>query len=52
MVIVARDMLYSFPNIRISLMVSIGGGILSLTHDIYLGDIIVSALRDGKGSVF
>ncbi|KAH8790560.1 hypothetical protein BGZ57DRAFT_753192, partial [Hyaloscypha finlandica] len=50
--IVARDMLYSFPNIRIGLIVSISGGTLSLTYNIYLGDIIVSALRDRKGSVF
>ncbi|KAH8781603.1 putative WD-repeat protein [Hyaloscypha finlandica] len=46
---VARDMLYSFPNIRISLIVSISGGAPSLTHDIHLGDIVVSAPRDGKG---
>jgi len=49
---VARDMQHSFPNIRISLMVSIGGGTLSPTHDIHLGDIVVSAPRDGKGGVF
>ena len=33
---VARDILYSFPNIRIGLMVSISGGALSLKHDIRL----------------
>jgi hypothetical protein len=49
---VARDILHSFPNIRISLIVSISGGALSPTHDIYLSDIIVSAPRDGKGGVF
>jgi nucleoside phosphorylase len=49
---VARDMLHSFPNIRIGLMVGIGGGALSQTHDIHLGDIVVSAPRDGKGGVF
>jgi nucleoside phosphorylase len=31
--IVARDMLHSFPNIRIGLMVGIGGGAPSLKHD-------------------
>jgi len=49
---VARDMLHSFPNIRIGLMVGIGGGAPSPTHDIHLGDIVVSAPRDGKGGVF
>jgi len=49
---VARDMLHSFSNIRIGLMVGIGGGALSQKHDICLGDIVVSAPRDGKGGVF
>ncbi|RYP43974.1 hypothetical protein DL768_009519 [Monosporascus sp. mg162] len=49
---VARDMLHSFPNVRIGLMVGIGGGAPSRRHDIRLGDIVVSAPRDGKGGVF
>ena len=49
---VARDMLHSFPNIRIGLMVGIGGGAPTLQHDIRLGDIVVAAPRDGKGGVF
>jgi nucleoside phosphorylase len=49
---VARDMLHSFPNIRIGLMVGIGGGAPSPKHDIRLGDIVVSAPRDGRGGVF
>jgi nucleoside phosphorylase len=49
---VARDMLHSFPNIRIGLMVGIGGGAPSRKHDIRLGDIVVSAPRDGNGGVF
>jgi nucleoside phosphorylase len=49
---VARDMLHSFPNVRIGLMVGIGGGALSLKHDIRLGDIVVSVSRDEKGGVF
>ncbi|OCK95650.1 purine and uridine phosphorylase [Cenococcum geophilum 1.58] len=48
---VARDMLYSFPNVRIGLMVGVGGGAPSRKHDIRLGDIVVSAPRDGKGGV-
>ncbi|KAL7913596.1 nucleoside phosphorylase domain-containing protein [Trichoderma velutinum] len=49
---VARDMLHSFPNVRIGLMVGIGGGAPSPSHDIRLGDIVVSAPRDGMGGVF
>ena len=49
---VARDMLHSFPNIRIGLMVGIGGGAPSPSHDIRLGDIVVSAPCDRKGGVF
>jgi hypothetical protein len=49
---VARDMLHSFPNIRIGLMVGIGGGAPSAKHDIRLGDIVVSAIGNGKGGVF
>ncbi|KAL7935390.1 hypothetical protein V8C35DRAFT_321484 [Trichoderma chlorosporum] len=49
---VARDMLHSFPNIRIGLMVGIAGGAPSLKHDIRLGDIVVSASGNGRGGVF
>lgn len=49
---VARDMLHSFPNVRIGLMVGIGGGAPTEKHDIRLGDIVVSAPRDGRGGVF
>src|SRR4029077_850782 len=48
----ARDMLHSFPNVRIGLMVGIGGGAPSQKHDIRLGDIVVSASCDGTGGVF
>jgi nucleoside phosphorylase len=48
---VASRMLLSFPNVRIGLMVGIGGGAPS-RHDIRLGDIVVSATRDRKGGVF
>jgi nucleoside phosphorylase len=50
--IVAGDMLKSFPNVRIGLMVGIGGGAPNPEHDIRLGDIVVSAPRDGNGGVF
>ena len=49
---VARDMLHSFSNVRIGLMVGIGGGAPSQKHDVRLGDIVVSAPRDGNGGVF
>src|ERR1700689_1301948 len=49
---VGCDMLHSFPNVRIGLMVGIGGGAPSPKHDIRLGDIVVSAVGNGKGGVF
>ncbi|KAH8803357.1 hypothetical protein F5884DRAFT_847191 [Xylogone sp. PMI_703] len=49
---VARDMVHSFPNIRIGMMVGIGGGAPNEKHDIRLGDVVVSAPRDGNGGVF
>ncbi|OWT42590.1 ankyrin repeat-containing protein [Pochonia chlamydosporia 170] len=48
---VASDMMHSFPNVRIGLMVGIGGGAPSPKHDIRLGDIVVSDPRDGNGGV-
>ncbi|KAJ4860563.1 ankyrin repeats (3 copies) domain-containing protein [Trichoderma breve] len=48
---VARDMMHSFQNVRIGLMVGIGGGAPSKRHDIRLGDIVVSAPRNGNGGL-
>jgi nucleoside phosphorylase len=48
---VARDMLHSFPNLRIGLMVGIGGGAPSPKNDVRLGDVVVSTPRSGKGGV-
>jgi nucleoside phosphorylase len=48
---VARDMLHSFPNIRIGLMVGIGGAAPSARHDVRLGDVVVSSPNNGKGGV-
>ncbi|KKP05981.1 hypothetical protein THAR02_01937 [Trichoderma harzianum] len=48
---VASNMLRTFHNVRIGLMVGIGGGAPSPRHDIRLGDIVVSAPRDGRGGV-
>ncbi|KGO66230.1 Nucleoside phosphorylase [Penicillium italicum] len=48
---VATNMLRSFPNVRIGLMVGIGGGAPTPDRDIRLGDIVVSSPGDGKGGV-
>ncbi|KAF4820895.1 hypothetical protein CGCSCA5_v003628 [Colletotrichum siamense] len=50
---VARDMIHSFPNLNVGLMVGIGGGAPSKTHDIRLGDIVVGTrdINAGKGGV-
>ncbi|KAL7795766.1 Pfs, NACHT and WD domain protein [Trichoderma ceciliae] len=39
----AKDMMHTFPNVRVCLMVGIGGGAPSTRHDIRLGDVVVSA---------
>ncbi|UKZ83461.1 hypothetical protein TrVFT333_011270 [Trichoderma virens FT-333] len=44
-----KDMLRSFPNLRFALMVGIGGGAPSRSHDIRLGDVVVSTSRGGTG---
>ncbi|KAJ4286967.1 hypothetical protein N0V90_012847 [Kalmusia sp. IMI 367209] len=49
---VARDMLRTFPNVRIGLMVGIGGGAPSPEYDIRLGDIVVSTPHNREGGVF
>ncbi|KAJ5553175.1 hypothetical protein N7494_002553 [Penicillium frequentans] len=49
---VATNMLSSFANVKIGLLVGIGGGVPSQRHDIRLGDVVVSAPRDGYGGVF
>ena len=53
---VASHMLHTFPNIRIGLMVGIGGGAPTSKHDIRLGDVVVSSRtgcqNQGHGGVF
>jgi nucleoside phosphorylase len=49
---VAKNILHSFPNVRIGLMIDIGGGTPNSKYNIRLGDIVVSAPRDGKGDIF
>lgn len=48
---VARDMMATFRNIRIGLMIGIGGGAPTVKHDIRLGDIVVSAPGEAQGGV-
>ncbi|VUC27848.1 unnamed protein product [Clonostachys rosea] len=48
--LVATNMFRSFPNIRIGLMVGIGGGVPSHDHDIRLGDIVVSSPGVARGT--
>ncbi|KAM4059768.1 phosphorylase superfamily protein [Hirsutella rhossiliensis] len=40
---VAKDLKHTFSNVRVCLMVGIGGGMPSDRHDIRLGDVVVSA---------
>jgi nucleoside phosphorylase len=48
---VASRMLFSFKNVRLGLMVGIGGGAPSHKHDIRLGDIVVSTPYNKEGGV-
>ncbi|KAF3182443.1 hypothetical protein TWF788_006346 [Orbilia oligospora] len=48
---VASDMQHSFPNMRIGLMVGIGGGAPTPKHDIRLGDVVVSTTKNGNSCV-
>ena len=48
----ARDLMRTFPNIRVGLMVGIAGGAPSQENDIRLGDVVVSAPYAGTGGVF
>ncbi|OJD29112.1 ankyrin repeat domain-containing protein 50 [Diplodia corticola] len=49
---VAKDMLHSFPNIRVGLMVGIGGGAPNAMNDVRLGDVVVSTPQGHSGGVF
>ncbi|KAF3094473.1 hypothetical protein TWF102_007588 [Orbilia oligospora] len=48
---VASDMQHSFPNVRVGLMVGIGGGAPTPKHDIRLGDVVVSTTKNGNSCV-
>jgi nucleoside phosphorylase len=48
---VGRDMIRSFPNIRIGLMVGIGGGAPTPENAVRLGDVVVGISQNGQGEV-
>ncbi|KAF5567506.1 ankyrin repeat [Fusarium napiforme] len=47
---VARDMVRTFPNVRLGFMVGIGGGVPT-KHDIRLGDIVVGVPTKRRGGL-
>jgi len=49
---VAKDMVHSFPKVRLGLMVGVGGGAPSKKHDIRLGDVVVSNPGNENGGVY
>ncbi|KAF5606224.1 nucleoside phosphorylase [Fusarium subglutinans] len=49
---VVKNLIRSFPNVRIGLMVGIGGGAPTLKHDIRLGDVVVSSSGGPQSGVF
>ncbi|KAK2785943.1 hypothetical protein FQN52_008210 [Onygenales sp. PD_12] len=48
---VANNLSRSFPDIRLRLLVGIGGGVPSEENDIRLGDVVVSVPKDALGGV-
>ncbi|KAH8660527.1 hypothetical protein BX600DRAFT_438741 [Xylariales sp. PMI_506] len=48
---VARGLVNRFPNVKVGLMVGIGGGVPSGTVDVRLGDVVVSQPGNGNGGV-
>jgi len=49
--VVGRDMLSTFPKIRLGLLVGIGAGIPSDRHDIRLGDVVIGSDEASGGVV-
>jgi nucleoside phosphorylase len=47
----AGQMLWTFPSLKMGLMVGIGGGVPSEEHDIRLGDVVVSQPSSHYGGV-
>ncbi|PSN60866.1 hypothetical protein BS50DRAFT_505757, partial [Corynespora cassiicola Philippines] len=51
-VVIIKNILYSFFNIKIKLIVSISSGALIFKYNIYLNNIIVSTFYNKKNSIF
>ncbi|KAJ5160570.1 uncharacterized protein N7482_007574 [Penicillium canariense] len=49
--VAARDMLFTFPNIRIGLLVGIGAGVPDENNDIRLGDVVLSSDAKNGGVI-
>lgn len=49
---VATNLARSYPNVRVGLMVGIGGGAPTTSRDIRLGDVVVSEPGNGQSGVF
>lgn len=49
---VVTNMLNSFPNIRVGLMIGIGGGVQTSKNDIRLSDVMMSSPINGTGGVY
>jgi nucleoside phosphorylase len=49
---VITNMRNSFPNIKVGLMVGIGGGAPTEKNDIRLGDIVINSPKDGSAGVY
>lgn len=46
------NMLSTFYNVRIGLLVGIGGSVSSMKHNICFGDVVVSVLYRDSSSIF
>src|SRR5579871_4245294 len=49
--VAATRIAFSFPSIKVGLMVGIGGGIPNASYDVRLGDIVVSKPDNNHGGV-
>ncbi|PSN60865.1 hypothetical protein BS50DRAFT_505718, partial [Corynespora cassiicola Philippines] len=51
-VVIIKNIFYSFFNIRIRLIVSISSSTLTFKYNIYLNNIIVSVFYNRKNNIF
>jgi nucleoside phosphorylase len=47
----AKGMIGSFPDVRVCLLVGIGGGAPTAEHDVRFGDIVIGSRRGGTGGM-